>query len=207
MIKINYVTSSKYKQEEIKLIENHCLLTNGALIKDQFTFELYSLNIPERLEVDLEKMVIHEVKKAYSILKVPCIVEHAGLIFENYNSRNYPGGLTKPLWNTLGENFLSETNSSLTKVTARAFIGYCDGKNINTFKGETKGSLSEKPRGNRNFYWDTIFIPDTTLALTYAEIVDKYGLKEKIVKYSQSAKAMINFLDYLIDKAPDDLWN
>jgi XTP/dITP diphosphohydrolase len=206
MIKVNYVTSSKFKREEIELIANYCQLSDGTPVKDNFNFVLHELDIPERLEVDLERMVSHEVKKAYSILKVPCIVEHAGLIFENHLANNYPGGLTKPMWNTLGEGFISETNSSNIKVIARAFIGFCDGKNIFTFKGETKGSISEKPRGSRGFYWDTIFIPEGDLSLTYAEIVDSFGLKEKITKYSQSAKAIISFLDFLHNKKTDDFW-
>ena len=92
------------------------------------------------------------------------------------------------------------------KVFARAFIGYCDGKNVYTFKGEAKGTISDKPKGSRDFYWDTIFIPEGELKLTYAEIVDTYGLKEKIVKYSQSAKAMIGFLDFAYNKKTDDFW-
>jgi len=207
MIKINYVTSSKFKREEIELIENFCQLSDGTPVKGNFHFVLHQLNIPERLEVDLEKMVTHEVKKAYSMLKVPCIVEHAGLIFENHLSNNYPGGLTKPMWNTLGEDFISETNSSQIKVLARAFIGYCDGKTVRTFKGETKGSISEIPKGNRAFYWDTIFIPECELNLTYAEIVDTYGLKEKVVKYSQSSKAILGYLDFMYHSKSDDFWD
>lgn len=207
MIKVNYVTSSKFKREEIELIESYCKLSDGTRVKGNFSFELHELNIPERLEVDLEKMVTHEVKKAYSLLKVPCIVEHAGLIFKNYLSSNYPGGLTKPMWNTLGEDFISETNSAQLEVVAQAFVGFCDGKTVFTFKGETKGTISEKPRGDRAFYWDTIFIPEGSLNLTYAEIVDTYGLKEKIVKYSQSAKAMIGFLDFISKGKADDFWD
>jgi XTP/dITP diphosphohydrolase len=207
MIRVNYVTSSKYKAEEINILKENCTLSDGTPIKNIFDFHLYPNTIHERLEVDIEKMVTHEVKKAYSMLKIPCIVEHAGLIFENHLSNKYPGGLTKPMWNTLKDDFISETNSSKIKVFARAFIGFCDGKNIYTFMGETKGSISDKPKGSRDFYWDTIFIPEGELNLTYAEIVDTYGLKEKIVKYSQSTKAMIGFLDFIYKKKSDDFWD
>ena len=47
-------------------------------------------------------MVRQEVKAAYAQLSIPCIVEHAGLIFADYKDHNYPGGLTKPMWNALG---------------------------------------------------------------------------------------------------------
>lgn len=207
MININYVTSSNFKREENKVFVDKCILTDGSKIKDHFNFILHELNIPERLEVNLEQMVMHEVREAYRLLKVPCIVEHAGLIFNKYSSRNYPGGLTKPLWNTLNDDFLEETNSKGSNVVAKAVIAYCNGKEINIFIGQTNGILADKPRGNRKFYWDTIFIPDPKLNLTYAEIVEKKGLEYKLINYSQSVKAMITFLDYLKSKPIDDFWS
>lgn len=207
MINVNYVTSSDFKIEENNVFLNNCELSDRSRVKDQFNFNLKQLNIPERLEVDIEKMVIHEVREAYNILKIPCIVEHAGLIFNKYSDRNYPGGLTKPLWNTLGDDFLTETNSRGLQVVAKAVIAYCNGKEIKTFIGETAGILSDTPKGNRKFYWDTIFIPDSTLNLTYAEIVEQKGLDYKLVNYSQSAKAMIKFLEYMKLKPIDDFWS
>lgn len=203
---INYVTSSKFKVEEINVFVENCHLTDGTPIKGNFDFEIYPNLIHERLEVDIEAMVKYEVKEAYSKIKIPCIVEHAGLIFEKYKPIGYPGGLTKPMWNTLNDNFLLETNSANERVVARAVIGYCNGKDIKTFTGETTGVLAEKPRGNRDFYWDTIFIPDSGSNLTYAEIVEGKGLKEKLIKYSQSAKALISFLEFIKAESVDDFW-
>jgi len=205
MIRINYVTSSKFKRQEIEEFVENCSLTDGTPIKGNFEFILYPNSIHERLEVDIETMVIFEVKEAYSKIKIPCIVEHAGLIFDNYKAIGYPGGLTKPMWNTLKQDFLLETNSANKEVIARAVIGYCDGKNIKTFTGDTSGILSDTPRGNRDFYWDTIFIPDKSINLTYAEIVEKKGIKEKLI-YSQSTKALISFLEYIRDNGVDNFW-
>ena len=207
MIHVNYVTSSDYKREENKVFLENCCTSDGLKVKDQFIFNLHKLNIPERLEVDLEIMVNHEVREAYNKLRIPCIVEHAGLIFDKYSARNYPGGLTKPLWNTLSDDFLKETNSKGLNVIAKAAIAYCNGKEIKTFIGETKGILADSPRGDRKFYWDTIFIPDSTLNLTYAEIVEQKGLDYKLIHYSQSIKAMIEFLDYLKANPVDEFWS
>jgi XTP/dITP diphosphohydrolase len=207
MIRINYVTSSKYKEKEIKVFIENCNLPDGTPVKNIFDFHLYPNNIHERLEVDIIKMVTYEVKEAYNQIRIPCIVEHAGLIFEKYKSIGYPGGLTKPMWNTLKHDFLLETNSANENVIAKAVIGYCDGKEIKTFIGETCGVLSDIPRGNWDFYWDTIFIPDPKTNLTYAEIVEKKGIAEKLIKYSQSAKALISFLEYIRNTEINDLWN
>ena len=161
--------------------------------------------------MDLNVMVRAEVEAAYSVLKVPCIVEHAGLIFADYLSAGYPGGLTKPMWNTLLQEFPRETHSAGRKAVARAVVGYCDGQRIQTFVGETSGTLASEPRGDREFYWDTVFIPDeedgSPGISTYAEIVadPALGLPHKVAKLSQSTRAMLRFLEYR-RLHPPELW-
>lgn len=211
-IKINYVTSSSFKIEENKMFIKECVLTDGAKVEDLFEFEYRKVSISELLEIDLKVMVMAEVTKAYSQIKVPCIVEHAGLIFEEFISANYPGGLTKPMWNALGDKFITATNSAGKKAIARAVVAYCDGMAVHTFVGETEGILADKPRGGREFYWDTVFIPNditkTSKNMTYAEIVENasLGLKYKIVNLSQSTKAMLKYLEYMRNAPMSQLW-
>jgi inosine/xanthosine triphosphate pyrophosphatase family protein len=208
-IHIVYVTSSPFKSKENEVFLDNCLFTDGTPVRDKFEFEIRSVPIKEILEVRIETMVMEEVTKAYSEIKVPCIVEHAGLIFDGYDS--YPGGLTKPMWNALTDRFIQETHSAKRPVTARAVVAYCDGKAVTTFVGETKGTIAESPRGKREFYWDTVFVPNDPSGKvtdkTYAEIVDDpaLGLKYKMVNLSQSTKAMLKFLDFRKTHLPD-LW-
>src|SRR5687767_15966820 len=93
-MKIVYVTSSSFKEEENKVFLANCLLDRTP-VKDLFEFEIRKVPITEMLEVDLRVMVQAEVTNAYSQIKVPCIVEHAGIIFDEYKDKSYPGGLTK----------------------------------------------------------------------------------------------------------------
>ncbi len=37
-----------------------------------------------------------------------CIVEHAGVIFDEHKDLSYPGKLTKPMWDTLQETTAAE---------------------------------------------------------------------------------------------------
>lgn len=210
-IKVVYVTSNDFKIEENKLFFQHCKLRDGTAVSDSFEFEYRRNPISEILEVDLAIMVQAEVTKAYSQIRVPCIVEHAGIIFDSYRDLSYPGGLTKPMWNTLKDRFIQETNSAGRQAVARAVIAYCDGKQVKTFVGETAGKLADRPRGNRSFYWDTVFIPDDTgvaAGKTYAEIVDdpNLGLQYKIEHLSQSSRAMLNFLEYMRENPNTGLW-
>lgn len=206
----NYVTSNDHKVEENRIFVEHALFSDGIKVSDVFDVRIRRTSVPETLEVDLSAMVIAEVSFAYQQLKVPCFVEHAGLIFEEYRSKQYPGGLTKPMWNTLSDKFLEETHSAGRRVTACAVIAYCDGQNVNTFVGETDGKLADAPRGSRQFYWDTVFIPNNpeTADMTYAEIIDdaRFGLTYKVLKLSQSTKAKLALLEHLRAVGVPPLW-
>lgn len=208
-IDITYVTSSKFKAEENEIFRTEWRLSTGDIVAARFDFSIRKVAISEALEVSIPKMVMHEAKAAYASLKLPCIVEHAGLIFQDYQEHDYPGGLTKPMWNALGSDFVKETQSAGRRATAQAVIGYCDGQNCYTFVGETAGTISAETRGDRSFYWDTVFIPDDTnpRQMTYAEIVadPNMGLKHKVIHQSQSSRAMAAFLEWRLTHRPP-LW-
>jgi len=209
MISVTYVTSSPYKREEIELIMQRDL-ASGAKINTRFTLVLERLAIKEQLEVNIEELVRAEVKNAYAQLRIPCLVEHGGLIFEKYAGRDYPGGLTKAMWDVLGDDFVRETDSAGLSAIARSCVGYCDGKQVVTFTGETHGQIAREPRGARAFYWDTIFMPNDPdgpgEGLTYAEIVDTPGLGLAYkIELSQSTKALSQLFEYRLNNSPE-LW-
>lgn len=211
-IRIVYVTSSSFKREENEIFVERCALEDGSPVGDIFEFDIRPVPIQEILNVDLEAMVSAEVVSAYSQLKVPCIVEHAGLVFSEYADASYPGGLTKPMWDTLKDRFVEETGSAGRAAIARAVIAYCDGMTVRTFVGERKGNIADKPRGKREFYWDTVFVPEDpsgkTTGLTYAEIAESpsFGLDYKIGVLSQSSLAMKEFLQYRRLAGDPHLW-
>ncbi|PWU08167.1 MAG: hypothetical protein C5B47_05095 [Verrucomicrobia bacterium] len=208
-IQVVYVTSSEFKSKENRIFADKYVLADGTAVRDKFRFEIRPVPIKEILEVRIEAMVMEEVTKAYSQLKVPCIVEHAGLVFDGYEAESYPGGLTKPMWNALKGRFVQETQSAGRAATARAVVAYCDGKSVITFIGETKGTIIQFPRGKTQFYWDTVFVPEDpngkTRTKTYAEIVDDpdLGIEYKVLNLSQSSKAMEKFLNYRLLNPPE----
>lgn len=206
-----YVTASQYKQEENMEFMRSCHLDDGTPVSDIASFEFAEKPVLQILEVDIAKMVEAGVIKAYTQIRVPCIVEYAGVIFEKYRADFYPGGLTKAMWNALGNGFLTETHSAGERAVARAVIGFCDGKSVYTFVGETEGTLANAPRGDREFYWDTVFMPDDngrTGTQTYSEIVadPTKGLPYKMERLSQSGKAMRKLLEFLRKQGPVGLW-
>ena len=207
--RIVYVTSSAFKMEESRVFSD-CTLGDGTRVGDLFVFQFRGDRIIETLVVDLEELVRAEASAAYAVTKVPCIVEHAGLVFEGQN--HYPGGLTKPMWNALEDQFVVETHTEGRRAVARAVVGYCDGQKVRTFVGETSGTLVHPPRGAREFYWDRVFVPDDpsgrAAGKTYAEIVEDpaLGLHYKMQNLSQSGDAMRKFLEFRRMNPLPDFW-
>lgn len=211
--RVVYVTGSPFKRDENAIFVDQVSLSDGVPVKDLFDFDIRDVEIKETLEISISKMVEAEAKSAYASLCVPCVVEHAGIVFEEYAERpedeQYPGGLTKPMWNALGDGFLTEMREGGRRVVAKAVVGYCDGERLHTFSGSTQGMLAEQFRGDRAFYWDTLFIPDEQEppgGLTYAELVAAQGLEYKVRELSQSTKAMKDFLEWLRSAETPMLW-
>jgi XTP/dITP diphosphohydrolase len=203
---IVYCSWSEFKKEEWSVARNaiELIARPGCTLGQVFDLEFRNVPTTEPLLCDLEAMVRAKAESAYQAVRVPCIVEHAGLILRGYENKSFPGGLTQPMWDALGaERFVASCAALAIHATARAVIGYCDGLVIKTFVGETTGSLAEKPKGRRSFYWDTVFCPDGFGDKTYAEIVrdDGSGLVEKL-KISQSIKALQEFMAYRLANEP-----
>lgn len=173
----------------------------GMNFDDVIEFEFRKVATHEPLLCDLNEMVRAKAVSAYRAARVPCVVEHAGLILRGYENESYPGGLTQPMWDALGaEKFVASCAALSTDAIARAVIGYCDGASIQTFVGETEGSLRATPAGMRNFYWDTVFCPEGSGGKTYAEIADE-DLRTKLEK-SQSIKALRKLFEHRCRSEP-----
>jgi XTP/dITP diphosphohydrolase len=182
-MKIFFVTKNVNKQAEI------LSYLNSIDIKDRYPVELVfaKKDLMEILDPDIEKIVRAKALEAYKYLGAPCVVEHGGIFIESL--KNFPGGVGHVVWHSIGErmcSFLGEADSRI--ATARSVIGYCDGKRITTFAGETKGTIALRSRGNYHFNWDPIFAPEGSNQ-TYGEMGPE--LKRAT---SQAIKAWNNFL-------------
>ncbi|MFA5432472.1 MAG: RdgB/HAM1 family non-canonical purine NTP pyrophosphatase [Candidatus Paceibacterota bacterium] len=124
-------------------------------------------DLDEIQSVDVEEVAIHKVKQAYELLKKPVIVEDTGLYFEELNG--LPGALIKFFIKKLTLNQICSLIKKNRKAIAITCIAFFDGKEVKTFKGETKGEIAKEPRGTNGFGWDSIFIP-FGYSRTFAEI-------------------------------------
>lgn len=126
-------------------------------------------DVQEILHPDLNKVVRKKALEAYRYLNRPCLVEQSGLFFEGLPE--LPGPLGKIIWNAIGARMCDFLRKGDTRsAIARATIGYCDGKQIKLFEGNTPGEITEEALGDYNTSnWDPIFIPDGD-KLTYAQM-------------------------------------
>lgn len=117
------------------------------------------IDLDEIQSMDLKKIIKHKVKQAYDILKKPVVVEDTILEFKAL------GGLPGPFIRYFLEQMSEENICALVdgkdrSATARCMIGYFDGENEVYFEGSADGSVPEKPRGEKGYGFDKIFIPE-----------------------------------------------
>lgn len=141
---------------------------------------------------DVAHLVKEKALNAFKVIGRPLFVEHTGLFIDRINQ--LPGGLTQVFWDKLqadkfAELFGSE-NIGESKARAVTTICYIDGKQTHVFEGEVTGSIISHPKGNRDFQWDCVFVPDGK-EQTYAEMGDR---KNEI---SMRRIALQKFVDFL----------
>ncbi|MFC2175290.1 RdgB/HAM1 family non-canonical purine NTP pyrophosphatase [archaeon] len=143
---------------------------------------------PPEIQADsLEEVAVFSIKHAFKELGEPCFVEDAGLFIEALNG--FPGVYSKPVWERIGLTGVLKLLEGAEGRSAvfRAVIAYHNGGEIQTFKGECKGTISETIRGEQGFGFDPIFVPEGR-EKTFAE---DFAYKQEV---SHRAMALKGFL-------------
>lgn len=156
MKELYFVTSNEGKIKEAKMILGIPIHSIQAELE-----EIQSL--------DLEEIVKAKALKAFELVKKPLFVDDVGLYIEAWNG--FPGPFIKYFCETIGIKGLLKMmkDENNRQLTAKAAIGFHNGKEVITFIGEVKGMLATEARGQSGWGWDPIFIP-SNLDKTYAEL-------------------------------------
>lgn len=173
---VTFVTSNEDKVREAEAILDMQL-------------ERESIDLQEIQAVDVEDVARQKATDAYRTVDQPVIVEDTGLLFAALNG--FPGALTKWALKTAGNEGLCNFLDDYREATAVTVIGYADGNEIQTFKGEVSGEIAYEPRGDYDFGWDPIFIPDG-----YTETFGELGPTVKN-EMSMRKKALTKLDEYL----------
>jgi XTP/dITP diphosphohydrolase len=176
-MKIYFVTTSTFKAQEIA----DFLSQSGGEPYQDIDICIVAQQLQEILHRDIDIIVRHKALAAYQSLTLPCFVEHSGIFMDALPG--LPGGVGQIIWNAIGDrmcDFLREGDSRA--ATARSVIGYCDGRHVRLYEGETRGQIAGKSRGAYNSNWDPIFIPEGS-DQTYGEMgVEKKRATSPIIK-------------------------
>lgn len=127
------------------------------------------LALEEIQAIELEPVVRHKARQAFSLLGHPVLVEDTGLAFAAW--KGLPGALIKWFLTSLGPDGLCGLLQHETKreATATTLFAYDDGMEVRIFPGVVQGIISATPRGSSGFGWDNIFQPLGS-ARTFAEM-------------------------------------
>lgn len=191
-MKIYFVTKNKMKSNEALSFFEH------FEVKRQLNLELCIVEkqLHELLDPDINIIVRQKTLEAYEYLGLPCIVEHGGLYLDALPG--LLGGIGQIVWNAVGDRMCDFLRPEDTRnAFARSVIGYCDGKQVSIYPGETRGQVTERSRGNYRLNWDPIFVPDGS-DQTHGEMGPE--LKRAT---SPSVKALNKFLTAKFDWKPE----
>jgi XTP/dITP diphosphohydrolase len=163
-MKIYFVTKNTNKISEFRDYLQHCSV--GSRIGIDFC--IIEQHLDDILHHDLDVIVRHKVLEAYQEFRLPCVVEHGGLFMDAL--AGLPGGVGQVVWDAVKDRMCGFLHADDSKgAVARSIIGYCDGRRVRTYRGETRGLVAEHSRGEYLFHWDPIFIPEGS-DQTYGEM-------------------------------------
>jgi non-canonical purine NTP pyrophosphatase (RdgB/HAM1 family) len=149
------------------------------------------IELTELQSLDLEEVVEYKAKEAFKAIGSTVLVEDTSLRFHALNG--LPGPLIKWFLAELSSEQICSLLSGFSdrSATGETLFGLYDGEKLEAFHGLTVGSIAKEPRGDRNFGWDPIFIPEGS-DKTWAEV----SLEEKL-QNSMRSRALAKLQAYL----------
>ncbi|HCM36450.1 MAG: non-canonical purine NTP pyrophosphatase, RdgB/HAM1 family [Candidatus Wildermuthbacteria bacterium RIFCSPLOWO2_02_FULL_47_9c] len=174
---IYFITGNKNKLEEVK-----------AVLPE---VEQLDIDLLEIQEIDSKEIIKKKLSEAFNRAEGEFIVEDTSLHLNCL--KGLPGPLVKWFLKTIGNDGLAGIAEKLgsSRAEAKTIIGYAKNhEEIYFFEGVIKGQIV-KPRGESDFGWDPIFLPDGH-EKTFAEM----GREEKN-KISMRREALNKLSEFL----------
>lgn len=144
------------------------------------------IDLDEVQSTDLHEIVAHKLRHAYEVTGQPVIVEDVSLSFTALG--DLPGPYIKWFVEHAGSEACCRMLDGFDdrSATIRCTFGWYDGKRMEFFDSELQGKISDHPRGENGFGFDTFFImegygktraelPQNEVEKTYAEKMKPFG--------------------------------
>lgn len=176
--KIYYVTNNAGKFEEVRDFFDRFTLS--------FQVEQVAIDIDEIQSLDQKIVVLDKVKKAFSMVKQPLLLDDGGLFFAAYNQ--FPGTLSKFVFQGLGFKGLFKLIDEDNRASFILQLAYTDGMQTQLFEGVCHGTivmpkdLSSHPK----LPFTAIFKPDgsakTLAQLRYTDDFFHFSFRQQALK-------------------------
>lgn len=132
----------------------------------------HDIDLTEVQSLDLDEVLEHKAKEAYSILKSPVIIDDTSLEFHALG--RLPGPFIKFFVKEIGNEGICNLMKNYSDKSALYTVGiaYFNGKDLKIFKSEMTGKIADEPKGQDSgvgFGWDSTFVIDG-FAKTRAEM-------------------------------------
>ncbi|MBY0110454.1 non-canonical purine NTP pyrophosphatase [Patescibacteria group bacterium] len=116
------------------------------------------LDLPEIQSLSHEEVIEAKVRDAYARIGSPVLVDDSGLLIDGMNG--LPGPLTKWFEIALGIEGVCRLADTYPdrKGSVTAVVGFFDGTEFRYFRGDSKGTIADHPRGDNGFGFDVAFI-------------------------------------------------
>lgn len=136
-------------------------INKAELLSKSIGFEIGHRNIEltEIQSLDLEEIITHKAKEAYTKIGSPVLVHDTALYFKALG--HLPGPFIKWFLESIGNKGLCKLVDGYNnrQATAVVMLGYYDGQVLKIFQEKLEGEVAETPRGEKGFGWDPVFIP------------------------------------------------
>lgn len=181
-MKVCFVTKNKSKFSEARTLLEPC-----GVVLAQSGIDVIEPQLPSQEEVVLEK-----ARQAFCKIKKPVIVDDTCIYFDAY--RNFPGTMTKDLFNRIGYEGIRKLLNGLKKgAYFQTMICYKDKKACRVFAGRWKGRIVSTVSRKINPEWsyNSIFVPDG-----FSVPLSEIPMEERL-KHSHRKKAILKMVRYM----------
>jgi XTP/dITP diphosphohydrolase len=152
-----------------------------------FQIEQYAIDIDEIQSLDQKIVVLDKVKKAFSSVKQPLLLDDGGLFFDAYNQ--FPGTLSKYVFQGLGFKGLFKLIEEDNRASFILQLAYTDGLQTQLFEGVCQGTIvipEDLSSHHPKLPFTAIFKPegsDKTLAqLRYTEDFFRFSFRQQALQ-------------------------
>lgn len=158
-----------------------------------YNLEQISVDLYEPQGIDLIQIVSEKAKDAFCKIGKIVLVEDTGIEFNAWN--RLPGPFIKWFLDTIGNEGIIKMMDKFNdrSAVAKTAFAFFDGKEVHIFIGEIKGIISKEIRGNANFGWDPLFIPN--------------GYDKSFAEMTKDEKNMISMRKLALEKMKNFLEN